>query len=169
MISKYPEFNSALVFETEALEMERIIEAIKAVRNRRSEMNVPPSRKAHVYVATEKKDIFETAVVFMQKLASASDVTVGDSFTLDGSVSIVTADAKIYIPMGELVDFEAERARLLKELAAVQKDLDFVNGKLSNENFVAKAPAQVVAAQREQKARYEEKIAMLNESIAKLG
>ena len=71
--------------------------------------------------------------------------------------------------MGELVDFEAEKARLNKELAAVQKDLDFVNNKLSNENFVAKAPANIVAAQREQAAKYEEKIALLKESIAKLG
>ena len=71
--------------------------------------------------------------------------------------------------MGELVDLEAEKARLNKELAAVEKDLAFVNGKLSNENFVAKAPAAVVEAQREQKTRYEEKISMLKESIAKLG
>ena len=71
--------------------------------------------------------------------------------------------------MGELVDLDAEKARLNKELATVEKDLAFVNGKLSNENFVAKAPDAVVEAQREQKTRYEEKIAMLKESIAKLG
>ena len=104
-----------------------------------------------------------------RRLASASEVEVADSFELDGAVCIVTADAKIYIPMGELVDLAAEKARLNKELAAVEKDLAFVNGKLSNENFVAKAPAAVVEAQREQKTRYEEKIAMLKESIAKLG
>ena len=169
MISAWPEFCEANSYAAEEAAMEKIMTAVRAIRNRRAEMNVPPSKKAKVYIATAYKSTFEQGGVFMQKLASASEVEVADSFELDGAVCIVTADAKIYIPMGELVDFEAERARLLKELAAVQKDLDFVNSKLSNENFVAKAPAQVVAAQREQKARYEEKIAMLNESIAKLG
>ena len=169
MISAWPEFDPAHSFEAEEAEMERIMTAVRAIRNRRAEMNVPPSRKAKVYIATAYKPAFEHGSVFMQRLASASEVEVADSFELDGAVCIVTADAKIYIPMGELVDLEAEKARLNKELAAVEKDLAFVNGKLSNENFAAKAPAAVVEAQREQKTRYEEKIAMLKESIAKLG
>ena len=169
MISSWPEYDPAHSFEAEEAEMERIMTAVRAIRNRRAEMNVPPSRKAKVYIATAYKPAFEHGSVFMQRLASASEVEVADSFELDGAVCIVTADAKIYIPMGELVDLEAEKARLNKELAAVEKDLAFVNGKLSNENFVAKAPAAVVEAQREQKTRYEEKIAMLKESIAKLG
>ncbi len=169
MISAWPEFCEANSYAAEEAAMEKIMTAVRAIRNRRAEMNVPPSKKAKVYIATAYTSTFEFGGVFMQKLASASEVEVGDSFELDGAVCIVTEDAKIYIPMGELVDFEAEKARLQKELAAVQKDLDFVNNKLSNENFVAKAPANVVAAQREQKAKYEEKIAMLNESIAKLG
>ena len=169
MISAWPEFDPAHSFEAEEAEMERIMTAVRAIRNRRAEMNVPPSRKAKVYIATAYKPAFEHGSVFMQRLASASEVEVADSFELDGAVCIVTADAKIYIPMGELVDLAAEKARLNKELAAVEKDLAFVNGKLSNENFVAKAPAAGVEAQREQKTRYEEKIAMLKESIAKLG
>ena len=169
MISAWPEFDPAHSFEAEEAEMERIMTAVRAIRNRRAEMNVPPSRKAKVYIATAYKPAFEHGSVFMQRLASASEVEVADSFELDGAVCIVTADAKIYIPMGELVDLAAEKARLNKELAAVEKDLAFVHGKLSNENFVAKAPAAVVEAQREQKTRYEEKIAMLKESIAKLG
>ena len=169
MISEWPEYNDALSFAAEEAEMERVMTAVRAIRNRRAEMNVPPSKKAKVYIATAHKVTFEQGGVFMQRLASASEVEVADSFEIDGAVSIVTQDAKIYIPMGELVDFEAEKARLNKELAAVQKDLDFVNNKLSNENFVAKAPANVVAAQREQAAKYSEKIAMLKESIAKLG
>ncbi len=169
MISAWPEFDPAHSFEAEEAEMERIMTAVRAIRNRRAEMNVPPSRKAKVYIATAYKPAFEHGSVFMQRLASASEVEVADCFELDGAVCIVTADAKIYIPMGELVDLAAEKARLNKELAAVEKDLAFVNGKLSNENFVAKAPAAVVEAQREQKTRYEEKIAMLKESIAKLG
>ena len=169
MISAWPEYDPAHSFEAEEAEMERIMTAVRAIRNRRAEMNVPPSRKAKVYIATAYKPAFEHGSVFMQRLASASEVEVADSFELDGAVCIVTADAKIYIPMGELVDLAAEKARLNKELAAVEKDLAFVNGKLSNDNFVAKAPAAVVEAQREQKTRYEEKIAMLKESIAKLG
>ncbi|MEE1137078.1 MAG: valine--tRNA ligase [Acutalibacteraceae bacterium] len=169
MISAWPEFDEALSFAAEEAEMERIMTAVRAIRNRRAEMNVPPSKKAKVYIATTYKATFEQGGVFMQRLASASEVEVADSFELDGAVCIVTQDAKIYIPMGELVDFEAEKARLNKELEAVQKDLDFVNNKLSNENFVAKAPANVVAAQREAAAKYAEKIAMLKESIAKLG
>ncbi len=169
MISAWPEYDPAHSFEAEEAEMERIMTAVRAIRNRRAEMNVPPSRKAKVYIATAYKPAFEHGSVFMQRLASATEVEVADSFELDGAVCIVTADAKIYIPMGELVDLEAEKARLNKELAAVEKDLAFVNGKLSNENFVAKAPAAVVEAQREQKTRYEERIAMLKESIAKLG
>ena len=169
MISAWPEYDPAHSFEAEEAEMERIMTAVRAIRNRRAEMNVPPSRKAKVYIATAYKLAFEHGSVFMQRLASASEVEVADSFELDGAVCIVTADAKIYIPMGELVDLAAEKARLNKELAAVEKDLAFVNGKLSNENFVAKAPAAVVEAQREQKTRYEEKISMLKESIAKLG
>ncbi len=169
MISAWPEFDDALSFAAEEAEMERIMTAVRAIRNRRAEMNVPPSKKAKVYIATAHKATFEQGGVFMQRLASASEVEIADAFELDGAVCIVTQDAKIYIPMGELVDFEAEKARLNKELAAVQKDLDFVNNKLSNENFVAKAPANVVAAQREQAAKYAEKIAMLKESIAKLG
>ena len=169
MISAWPEYDEALSFAAEEAEMERIMTAVRAIRNRRAEMNVPPSKKAKVYIATAHKATFEQGGVFMQRLASASEVEIADSFELEGAVCIVTQDAKIYIPMGELVDFEAEKARLNKELAAVQKDLDFVNNKLSNENFVAKAPANVVAAQREQAAKYTEKIAMLKESIAKLG
>ena len=169
MISAWPEFDDSLSFAAEEAEMERIMTAVRAIRNRRAEMNVPPSKKAKVYIATAYKSTFEQGGVFMQKLASASEVEIADAFEIEGAVCIVTQDAKIYIPMGELVDFEAEKARLNKELAAVQKDLDFVNNKLSNENFVAKAPANVVAAQREQAAKYAEKIAMLKESIAKLG
>ncbi|MGN0546832.1 MAG: class I tRNA ligase family protein, partial [Acutalibacteraceae bacterium] len=169
MISAWPKYDESHAFAAEEAEMERIMTAVRAIRNRRAEMNVPPSKKAKLYIATAYKDTFEQGGIFMQRLASASEVEVADEFEIDGSVCIVTHDAKIYIPMGELVDFEAEKARLNKELAAVQKDLDFVNGKLSNENFVAKAPAAVVEGQREQKAKYEEKIAMLKDSIAKLG
>jgi len=169
MISEWPKYDASLAFESEETEMERIMTAIRAIRNRRAEMNVAPSKKAKVYIATAYRDTFAKAGVFMQRLASASEVETGDSFDIDGAVSIVTGDAKIYIPMGDLVDFEAEKARLNKELEAVRKDLEFINSKLLNENFVSKAPANIVEAQRETAARLKEKIALLEDSIAKLG
>ncbi len=169
MKSAWPEFKEELVFTEDESKMDIIMDAIRAVRNRRAEMNVPPSRKAHVYVATEKKDIFDTAVVFMQKLASASDVTVGDSFNIEGSVSIVTADAKIYIPMGDLVDFEAERKRLMKEKEAAEKKLAQINGKLNNPGFLSKAPQNVIDGQKADAEKLTEKIKMIDESLASLG
>jgi len=169
MKSAWPVFDDALVFTKEEEQMNMIMDAIRAIRNRRAEMNVPPSRKAHVYVATEKKDIFDKAVVFMQRLASASDVTVGDSFNLEGSVSIVTAEAKIYIPMGDLVDFEAERKRLNKEKEAAEKKLSQINGKLNNPGFLAKAPQNVIDGQKADAEKLTEKIKMIEESLAALG
>ncbi len=169
MISKWPEYSDSLAFESEEAEMESIMEAVRAIRNRRAEMNVPPSRKAKYFIATQAKDTFEAAGVFMQRLASASEVEIGDAFDIEGSVAIVTADAKIYIPMGELIDFEAEKARLNKEKEKVLKDLDFINKKLNNPGFVSKAPEAVVQGQREAAAKLQDKLNMLDDSIAKLG
>ncbi|MCR4614744.1 MAG: valine--tRNA ligase [Clostridiales bacterium] len=168
MTSEWCKYDESLNFAAEEAEMERIMAAVKAVRNRRAEMNVPPSKKAKLYIETQYKDTFEASAVIMQKLASASEVEVGDSFHIEGAVSIVTSDAKIFIPMGELVDFEAERKRLHKELENVQKQLAQVNGKLSNPGFLAKAPEAVVNAQKETAAKLNDKIAMLNESLSKL-
>ena len=168
MKSQWPVFSDALVFTEDEDKMNIIMDAIRAIRNRRGEMNVPPSRKAHVYIATEKKDIFSLSALFMQKLASASEVTVGDSFNIEGSVSIVTADAKIYIPMGDLVDFEAERKRLLKEKETAEKKLAQINGKLSNPGFLAKAPANVIETQKADAEKLTEKIKMIDESLAAL-
>ena len=145
------------------------MEAVRAIRNRRAEMNVAPSKKAKYFVATADKETFEFAGVFMKRLASASEVEVGDSFDIDGAVAIVTSDAKIYIPMGELIDFEAERARLNKEKDKALKELDFIDKKLNNPGFVSKAPEAVVQGQRDAAAKLRDKVAMLDESIAKLG
>ncbi len=168
MKSQWPEYTDSLVFTEDEDKMNIIMDAIRAIRNRRGEMNVPPSRKAHVYIATEKKDIFSLSALFMQKLASASEVTVGDSFNIEGSVSIVTADAKIYIPMGDLVDFEAERKRLTKERETAEKKLAQINGKLSNPGFLAKAPQNVIDTQKADAEKLTEKIKMIDESLAAL-
>lgn len=149
--------------------MERIMTAIKAVRNRRAEMNVAPSKKAQVFIETAYGDTFQKGTVFFVRLASASEVTVAERFDgMDDAVSIITESARIYIPMDELVDFKAELARLEKEKKAVQKELDFINGKLNNENFVSKAPAAVVEGQRQAKAQLDEKLALIEESIQKI-
>ncbi|MBE6802603.1 MAG: valine--tRNA ligase [Ruminococcaceae bacterium] len=168
MISEWPKFDDALNFPVEEAAMERIMSAIKAVRNRRAEMNVPPSKKAKLYIATKYIEEFTNGSVFMNRLASASEVEVGADFEIEGSVSVITESAKIFIPLNELVDFEAERARLQKELDAANKDLQFVSNKLNNPGFVAKAPEKVIAQEREKQAKYLAKISMLEESLEKL-
>ena len=169
MKSAWPVYSEELNFAEDEEKMESIMGAIRAIRNRRGEMNVPPSRKAKVYIATEKKDVFALSAVFMQRLASASETEIGDNFDhLEDAVCIVTHDAKIYIPMGELVDFEAERKRLTKELEAAQKKLDQINNKLNNPGFLSKAPESVVEGQKQEAAKLNEKVKMINESLAKL-
>ena len=167
MISEWPVYKDEYNFSVEEQEMDRIMEAVRAIRNRRAEMNVPPSKKAKYYIATAHKDTFEKAGIFMQRLASCSEAEIGDSFEIDDAVCIVTTDAKIYIPLGELVDFEKEIARLNKEKEKVLKDLEFIDKKLNNENFIAKAPKAVVDGQREAAQKLRDKIAMIDESIEK--
>ncbi len=169
MIAEWVKADDALRFSAEEEEMERIMSAIKAVRNRRAEMNVAPSKKAKIFIETAYADTFEKGKVFFERLASASEVEVGAKFDdMDDAVSIITESARMYIPMAELVDFRAEAARLQREKAGVEKELAMVNGKLSNENFVSKAPAAVVEGQRQAKARLEEKLALLDESLQNL-
>ena len=168
MISEWPKYDESLDFPAEEASMERVMTAIKAIRNRRAEMNVPPSKKAKIYIATKYTEDFTNGSVFMNRLASASDVEVGDSFEIEGSVSVITEAAKIFIPLNELVDFEAERVRLQKELDAAKKDLQFVENKLNNPGFVAKAPEKVIAQEREKQEKYLAKITMLEESLEKL-
>ena len=169
MISDWPKADSALNFATEEAEMSRIMTAIKAVRNRRAEMNDDKKKKAKIFIETAYADTFLKGTVFFKRLASASEVEVAAHFDdMNSAVSIITESARLYIPMDELVDFKAELARLNKEKAGVQKELDFVNNKLNNENFVNKAPAAVVEGQRQAKAQLEEKMALILESIEKI-
>ena len=168
MLAPYPEYDEKLNFTTDEVEFERIMAAVKAIRNRRAEMNVPPSKKAEVFIDTVYESTFMAGTVYMERLASASKVTVCSGIELDGAVSIVTEDAKIYIPMNELVDFEAEKARLSKELKDAEKDFEFFNRKLQNPGFMAKAPESEVEKTKASAAKVEEKIKMLKESIEKL-
>ena len=168
MISEWCKYDEALNFPVEEEAMNRVMSAIKAIRNRRSEMNVPPSRKAKLYIATKYIEDFTNGSVFMNRLASASEIEIGSEFDIEGSVSVITESAKIFIPLNELVDLSAEKARLEKELETAKKDLEFVENKLNNPGFMAKAPEKVVAAQREAQAKHLAKISMLEESIQKL-
>ena len=170
MISKWPEYDPALSFAAEEAQMEKIMDAIRAIRNRRAEMNIPPSKKSKVYVETAFSDVFAVGSEFIKRLAYASDVEIADAFgDLGNTVTIVTNDAKIYIPLGDLVDFEAEAKRLQKELAAAEEKLAFINKKLDNPGFVNKAPEKVVQQNRDEAAKLTEKIANLRSSLENLG
>ena len=168
MLSEYPTYKPEFDFPEEETEMLRVMDAIRAIRNRRSEMNVPPSRKAKVYIATKFENTFKTGSAFIIKLASASEVEVADSFEIEDAVTVVTADAKIYIPLDELVDKEAELQRLNKELDQVKKRLAQSEGKLKNQGFVSKAPAAVVDKVRAQAEKEREKIGLIEAAIEAL-
>ncbi len=168
MISDWVEYDENLNFAKEEEQFESIMSAVKAIRTRRSEMNVAPSKKAAIYIATAKQDIFETSSAVIAKLASGSEVQVAENHTIENAVSIVTNDATIYIPLGELVDFEAERARLNKEKDAIIKKLELTERKLSNEGFLAKAPANVVESEKEKAVEMKSQIALIDEQLAKL-
>ena len=170
MISRWPEYDPTLSFADEEAQMEKIMDAIRAIRNRRAEMNIPPSKKSKVYVDTVFSDVFALGSEFIKRLAYASDVEIADAFgDLGNTVTIVTNDAKIYIPLGDLVDFEAEAKRLQKELAAAEEKLAFINKKLDNPGFVNKAPEKVVQQNRDEAAKLTEKIANLRSSLENLG
>ncbi len=168
MIADFPVYSEGLNFAKEEEEFERIMNAIKGIRNARSEINVPPSRKAKVYIATEYADTFSQGKGFFERLASASEVIIGSSFDIENSTVVATDCARIYLPMGELIDRDKELERLNKELATCQKDVNELSGKLSNESFVSRAPAKVVDEQREKLRKATEKLENIKQSIASL-
>ena len=169
IIAEWPQYDESLDFRAECGAMERVIAAIRALRNVRAQMNVPPSKKAKLYVVSEYADSFNAdTAVFFTKLASASEVVLVDSYDADGSVSVVSDGAKLYIPMAEIVDLEKERARLEKEKENAEKEIARVNGKLSNASFTDKAPAAVVEAERAKLAKYTEMLANVKDMLAKL-
>lgn len=168
MLEKYPVYEERLSFAREEEDFSKIIAAIKAVRNIRSEMNVVPSVKAKLYIETEREDIFRSGVMFFERLASASEVEISEKIEIADAVTAVTDSARIFIPLSDIVDTEKERARLDKEKKKVLKDIDFLSSKLGNQGFLAKAPEQLVAAQREKLSKAEEKLAKIEQSIAAL-
>ena len=170
IVAKWPEYSEALAFKAEEDQMESVMNAIRGIRNRRTEMNVPPSKKAALFVLTSKPQIFQEGEGFLQRLAYADEVKILDAEpdNLDGMVTITTADAKLYIPMGQLVDVAKELERIGKELEKNQKFLASLEAKLSNEKFVGRAPEAVVNAEREKAAKTRDLIAQLEQSYASM-
>lgn len=168
MISPFPEYDESLVFDSESKEMDAVIEAIRAIRTRRAEMNVPPSRRAKVMLDAKEPKIFEGKEPFFRRLASASELEFTDNAPEGAVVRLVTGSATVYMPLGELVDLEAERARLKKELEKSEGEIKRLEGKLSNQGFIAKAPAAVVDGERAKLEKARELKASLEAAIAEL-
>lgn len=168
MLNDFPLYDDALSYTDDEEKFEKIIEAIKEIRATRNSMNVPPSVKAKVYIETSEQDIFKSGVMFFERLASASEVYIADKWNIPDSVTVVTDCARIFIPLSDIIDVEKEMARLNKEKKAVQKDLDFLNGKLNNQGFLAKAPEKLIEAEKSKLAKAQEKMAKIEESIAAL-
>lgn len=165
MISPWPQYQEALNFSEDEGHFEKVMNLIRGIRMRRAEMNVPPSRKAKVYIATLDAPVFQQCEAFLQRLASASEIEVGEQFQISGCVQVITASAVAYIPMGELVDMEKELERLGKEKEACEKDIEFFSSKLQNEKFVSRAPAPVVEAERAKLQKAQEKLQKVLDSL----
>ena len=174
MIASYPTACACRSFPKESEEISRVISAIRAIRLRRNEMNVVPSRRTKVYIATSYTESFpESSYPFFVRLASASDVSVAQSFSsdvvsADNAVQIITDSATIYLPMSELVDTEKEKARLAAEQKKLEGEIARLSAKLSNEGFVAKAPAAVVEGERAKLEKYRENLAGVISALEKL-
>ncbi len=168
--AQWPQYRQELAFSAEESHMESVMEAIRAIRARRTEMNVPPSKKAALYILTSKPQVYTEGEGFIQRLAYADTVTLlsAEPENLDGMVTITTADAKLYIPMGQLVDVAKELERIAKELADARKFLASVEGKLANEKFVSRAPEAVVEAERQKTQKTRDLIAQLEQSEASM-
>ena len=168
MLQTWPEYRAELQFPEEERAMELIMEAIGAVRVRRSEMNVPPSKRAHLTVVTEQRAVFELGIPFFKRLAYADEVTVTGTVPADAAaqVSAVTHEARMFMPMSDLVDLTKEKARMEKELGKTRDELTKLETKLGNPGFMNKAPADVVEAERERCEKLKALIAKLEESVA---
>ncbi len=170
MIASWPVADDALDFPAEESAMESVMEAIRAVRNRRAEMNVPPSRKSTLYIVTEKQSVFAQGQSFIMKLAYADSLQISSDIPegADAMVSCITHDARMYMPMEQLVDLEKERQRLEKELTKNRRSLEGIEKKLSNPGFLAKAPEQVVSNEREKAEKIRALIGQLEESARRI-
>lgn len=175
MIAAYPVYNNAQCYADESDELERTITAIKAIRARRNEMNVAPSRKARVYILTKYTSSFSDTAQFFLRLASASDVLVSDDiahfdagFNAADCVQIITDSATVYLPLSDIIDVEKERTRLNTERAKLEGEIKRLDAKLSNQGFVSKAPAAVVEGERIKLEKYRQNLAGVEQALEKL-
>ena len=170
IIAPFPKYDEALSFPEDERSFELVMDAIRAIRSRRADMGVPPSRKARTIVCTAERDTFLAGAPYFERLAGASEVVVEDPGFAEsaGMVTVTTPAARILMPMAELVDLEAERERLNKELEKAKKQLEAQEKKLANENFVSRAPEAVVNAERERAEKAKALIANIEESIKAL-
>lgn len=168
MLSDYPVYNERYSYKQEEEAFSKIIDAIKAVRIRRTEMNVPPSVKAKIYIETEDIELFNKCSIFFERLASANEIEVSEHYDISESVTAVTDSARLFIPLTDLIDKEKETARLNKEITKVLKDIDFLKGKLNNKGFIEKAPEKLIETERVKLSKAEEKMAKLKQSIDSL-
>ena len=166
MVAKWCEYDENLHFSKEQEEFSRVVAAVRAIRAQRNELNVPPSKKVTMLVETKFTELFGGCRAFFEKLAGAGEFSVNENVSdTEGMVTVVTDSARIFMPMGELVDKEKELARLEKERKAAEKDIEFLSKKLNNEGFLAKAPAQQIENERAKLAKAEEKLAKINASV----
>ena len=162
MISEWCKYDEKLCFPKEQEDFTKIVDAIRAVRTQRSELNVPPSKKASMEIETKDAELFKSCANFFVKLAGASNVEVKEKVeNIEGKMTAVTAAARIFTPRGELVDAQKEAARIEKEKKAVQKDIDFLSKKLNNPGFLAKAPKEQIENERAKLEKAEEKMRKL--------
>ena len=169
MMAQWCKYDEALSFPAEQESFGKVVDAIKAIRAQRNELNVPPSKKVSMEIETAEEELFRSCEAFFTRLAGAGEFKVAPSVTeTEGKMTVVTAAARVFMPMGELVDAEKELARLEKEKKAAQKDIDFLGGKLNNPGFLAKAPAQQIENERAKLAKAQEKMAKILQSIEAL-
>ena len=169
IVAPWPKYEEGHAFPQAEAEMKKVMELITAVRTRRSEMNVPPSKKAHLMVETAAPQAFVTEQEAIARLAYCSSVEVGGHFEqTEGSVTVVTAACRGYLPMDDLVDKKAETARLQKELEGAKKQLATAQAKLQNEKFISKAPQNVIDGVKDNAKKLQEKVRMIEESLKAL-
>ncbi len=167
MISSWPEFDEKLCFEADEKRMNIVMNAIKAIRNVRTQMNVVPSKKAKVIIVTADKSLFEGTEQFFEKLAGASETVIqtDKSGIDDNAVTAVSEGAELFIPLDELIDRDKELARLNDEKKRLEAEIKRVESKLGNAGFVAKAPEKIVSEEREKGEKYKEMLAKVMQSI----
>ncbi len=169
MIAEYPRECDIKSYPRESDDVDRIIACITAIRARRAEMNVPPSKRAKLYVVTKYRATFTETAKILEKLASASEVILTDSYDSDDAVAIATDIGHLYIPLAEVIDFEKEKARLTAEMKKNDGEIERIERKLQNEGFVSKAPEAVIAGERAKLSKYLEIREALTSALAKLG